>query len=294
MEQLLSSVKRKIRLSDSSSSSQETSPAEKRLKDISRVCADEDEVMAAEGLAGKIDLILSKLEKLDTLETKLEEVFSTINSLKASVTSLEEEISAVKEKQRSSDKKIKDLKENAEFVSGQVEDLNSTAQEEKETRCKEIKEVRKELLYLETYSRRENLKFDGIPEHLVENEQGRRMEDTKGQLVDFLENVLEVENANDIEFQRVHRLGKQPRSNSSGRTIIARFLRYSDREKVLRCGYKLKDTDYKIYEDIPKELYDLRKIQMKKLKEARKEGKKAFFSKSEPDKLFIDGKYVKM
>ncbi len=144
MEQLLSSVKRKIRLSDSSSSSQETSPAEKRLKDISRVCADEDEVMAAEGLAGKIDLILSKLEKLDTLETKLEKVFSTINSLKASVTSLEKEISAVKEKQRSSDKKIKDLEENAEFVSGQVEDLNSTAQEEKETRFKESKDVRKE------------------------------------------------------------------------------------------------------------------------------------------------------
>ncbi len=89
--------------------------------------------MAAEGLAGKIDLILSKLEKRDTLETKLEEVFSTMNSLKASrsVTSLEKEISAVKEKKRSSDKKIKDLKENAEFVSGKVEDLYSTAQEEK-------------------------------------------------------------------------------------------------------------------------------------------------------------------
>ena len=41
---------------------------------------------------------------------------------------------------------------------------------------------------------------------------------------------------------------------------------------------------------MPKELHDLGKLQMKKLKEARKEGMKAYFSKSEPDKLFIDGK----
>ena len=29
---------------------------------------------------------------------------------------------------------------------------------------------------------------------------------------------------------------------------------------------------------------------MDKLKKARKDGKRAYFSKSEPDKLFIDGK----
>ena len=298
MEVLLSSVKRKIRFSDSSGSSQEISPAEKWLKEISfdhADSADEDEVMA-EGLAGKIDLILSKLEKLDTLEKKLEEVCSTMNSLKVSVSSLEKDVIVVKEKQRSLNKNIKDLEKNAEFVSGQIEKLHNSLQEEKETRGNEISDVRKELLYLETYSRRENLKFDGITERLIQvshNGQERSMEDTKGQLVDFLENVLEVEDARNIEFQRVHRLGKQPKSDGSGRMIIARFLRYSDREKVIRCAYKLKDTDFKIYEDIPKELHDLRKPQMKKLKEARKQGRKAYFSRSEPDKLFIDGKYVK-
>lgn len=268
---------------------------EKRLKEFSFDHADEDEVMAAE-LAGKIDLILSKLEKLDTLETKLEEVCSTMNSLKASVSSLEKDITVVKEKQRSFDKTIKDLEKNAEFVSSQIEGLNNTVQEEKETPRKEISEVRKEMLYLETYSRRENLKFDGISERRMQvslNGQERSMDDTHGQLVDFLQNVLEVEDAQNIEFQRIHRLGNQPRSDGSGRMIIARFLRYSDREKVIRCAYKLKGTDFKIYEDIPKELHDLRKPQMKKLKDARKEGKKAYFSRSEPDKLFIDGKYVK-
>ena len=108
-----------------------------------------------------IDLILSKLEKLDTLEKKLEEVCSTMNSLKASVSSLKKDVTLVKEKQRSSDKNIKDLEKHAEFVSGQVEKLNNTFQEEKETHENEINDVRKELLYLETYNRRENLIFDG-------------------------------------------------------------------------------------------------------------------------------------
>ena len=103
--------------------------------------------MAAE-LAGKIDLILSKLEKLDTLKKKLEEVCSTMNSLKAYVSSLEKDVTVVKGKQRSFDKNIKDLEKNAEFVSSQIEGLNNTVQEEKETRCKEISEVRKEMLNL--------------------------------------------------------------------------------------------------------------------------------------------------
>ena len=120
-------------------------------------------------------------------------------------------------------------------------------------------------------------------------------EDTKEVLVNFMENVLEIEDAKDMEFQRVHRIGKPRNVNGNGsRTIIARFLRFKDRERVFKCGRKLKDTGYKMYEDIPKELHDLSKAQMNKIKKARQEGKLANFSKSEPDKLYIDGKLVKM
>ena len=47
-----------------------------------------------------------------------------------------------------------------------------------------------------------------------------------------------------------------------------------------------------MFEDIAKELHEVWKMQMDKLKKARKYGKLAYFSKSEPDKLLIDGKYV--
>ena len=54
----------------------------------------------------------------------------------------------------------------------------------------------------------------------------------------------------------------------------------------------LKGKDFSIFDDIPKELYEARKKQLKKFKEARDKGKSVYFSKAHPDKLFIDGKYV--
>ena len=122
------------------------------------------------------------------------------------------------------------------------------------------------------YSRRENLRFEGIPEFSESSGQqnATSQEDTKEVLVNFMENVLGIEDAKDMEFQRVHRIGKPKSDNGNGsRTIIARFLRFSDRERVFKCGRKLKDTVYKMYEDIPKELHDLTKAQMNKLKKAR-------------------------
>ena len=50
---------------------------------------------------------------------------------------------------------------------------------------------------------------------------------------------------------------------------------------MFKCGWKLKDTNFEMFEDIQKELHELWKVQMDKLKKARKEGKRAYFSKHE-------------
>ena len=73
--------------------------------------------------------------------------------------------------------------------------------------------------------------------------------------------------------------------------IIARsrFLRYADRERIIREAFKLKDTDYRIYQDIPQELLDAKKELLPVLRKAKKEEKRAFFSRAEPDKLIING-----
>ena len=73
-----------------------------------------------------------------------------------------------------------------------------------------------------------------------------------------------------IEFQRVHRMGKPRSASGNGsRTIIARFFRYSDRERVFKCGRKLKDTNFKMFQDIPKELHERANGQIEKSQERR-------------------------
>ena len=61
--------------------------------------------------------------------------------------------------------------------------------------------------------------------------------DTRDLVFKFLENKLRIENPRGrIEFQRVHRLGKPNNSSDKPRPIIARFLRYSDKEIVMRSS----------------------------------------------------------
>ena len=100
-----------------------------------------------------------------------------------------------------------------------------------------------------------------------------------------------MENAGDIDFQHVHRIGaKKP---DSPRPIIAPFLRFPDREKVFKRVLELKDEiDVKLYADYPKEIQERRRKFWPRLKRAREEGKRAFFDKKEPDKLVIDGHMV--
>ena len=61
------------------------------------------------------------------------------------------EIAVVQDKQKTLDGKFSHMVKNAEFADSQIVELNTARQ----------------ILYLEAYSRRKNLKFEGIPE-LVE------------------------------------------------------------------------------------------------------------------------------
>ena len=103
----------------------------------------------------------------------------------------------------------------------------------------------------------------------------------------FLENQLKVD-VSSIEFQRVHRVGK---INEDGRPrpIIARFLQYGDREFIFSKAKSLKDTGFRMSPDLPREIVRRRKSQEKKMNEARKAGRRAYFSHTEPDKFYIEG-----
>ena len=108
--------------------------------------------------------------------------------------------------------------------------------------------LRQEILYIGVYQRRENLRFFG------NEEAAEGAEDTRQVLTAFLMLEHGIDDASKIEFQRVHRIGPFNQEASKPRQIIARFLRYLDRERVM--SKRLKSKGYGISEDLPKEIVD--------------------------------------
>ena len=156
-----------------------------------------------------------------------------------------------------------------------ITSLNADVEEIKVKADKTTDEVitlRQQQWYLETYQRRENLRFYGIPEQFDEQENTREV------MVDFMVNQLDLEDAPQFEFQRVHRVGKLDASQCNPRQIIARFLRYGDWEQVFSRARQPKGTGMEISPNLPKGVVDIRKKQIETLKKAKKEGKRAYFS----------------
>ena len=166
-----------------------------------------------------------------------------------------------------------------ESIQFKEDDISDPKKEPKESKF-EINDLRKQLLYLETYSRRENVKFFGIDEEVPASEVDSPPKDTRDLVFKFLENKLRIENRRGrIEFQyckeniytekgefsfeelraariRVHRLGKPNNSSDKRRPIIARFWRYSDKEMVMDQARKelksQEDKQFSVFDSIPK------------------------------------------
>ena len=294
-------VKRKVRAKSSKDST--PSPDDKRIrKEFDSVSSQtDDEVIEAlnmaEDLGKKIEHVLLKLGKLDVIKSSLQEMNSTLANIEQTVSRLDEEVKCLKVKTNKTDEVVKILKENLEFNEEDISDLKRDSKEVQN----EVLELKKHILYMETYSRRENAKFFGLPEESSTlNGEGRMQdgtqlpaEDSTEVIYNFLQEHLQIDRPRDkIVFQRVHRLGK-PSAGAKSRPIIARFLRHGDKQLVMdRARKYLKNTAFNVYDDIPKPLYDSRKGQFKKLREAREKGYTAFFSKAHQDKLFVNGRYI--
>lgn len=287
-------TKRERESSNSSDRDSETaSPVDKKKKDENFETESEEvftrgvsNMALSDDIGVNIKHILQKLEKLDSMETMLNKALSKVAAVETHVNELALKVEALDSKSRVADKSVEELTASVDFISKMCEDATHRQKEDSEKHKAELARLSKQMSYLEAYSRRENLLFEGI--HEAPNEDGR--EDTAAVLRSFMETVLNVEKPDTIEFQRVHRLGKK--TSKGPRVIIARFLRYSDRQRIASLGKYLRDKEIYIYPDLPKSIQEARRRQMSKLKEARKAGQSAYFSQSKPDMLYIDGKFV--
>ena len=241
----------------------------------------------AQDFASKVDLILSKLSQLENIGTQINVLQDSVDRINQTVANLQSKFHHLKEDVRNTVEETNTLRTSVKFLNDEVETNKRKLRDEEEKSRQELDHLRLQLLNYEVYSRRENLRFYGIPE--IEGE-----ENTEAVLKAFLEKELNVENAQSIEFQRVHRVGKKDRNTRKPRTIIARCLRFKDRENLFSYQRNIdSQSNFGIGPDLPKQVIDMRKRLIPKMVQARKDGKRAAFSRTEPYKLFIDGMEVK-
>ena len=234
-----------------------------------------------EKIASQLQEILNRLMSVETRLQKIEGFCEKISNLEKAVSKTQTELNSLHEKAIVTNKKVGEVEKGMGFANAEIE----KRKKKEEEIAAEMKELKDGFLYQEAYSRRENLCFFGIPE----DENGD--ENTRELLYKFFSDELNIENSDSIDFQRVHRLGRK--KTGQPRPIIARFLRFPDREMVFKSVRELgEDTDVKVYPDYLDEIRERRRKQWPRMKKAREEGKRAYFSKAQPDKLYIDGDLV--
>lgn len=139
------------------------------------------------------------------------------------------------------------------------------------------------LMDVQWRSMRENLIFSGIPE--TELRRGEH-ENCESLVKEFIRNQMRIER--EIEFDRVHRLGRYMQNQRYPRPIIAKFTYFKDKEHVRQAAPRtLIGTRYSVNEQFPPEMESRRKELYPVAKDARRiETNRVRLVR---DKLYING-----
>ena len=223
-----------------SRSSNAPSPKEKKTREKNHSALqseNEDDILKAlnmaDNLESKVDLILNKLNKLDSIELRLENLNKSVANIEESFVIIEKDVEALKEKTKKTSQKVNDLEQSVDYNDQDISDL----QRDGKGLRHDVDNLKMQILYQEHYSRRENLMFIGIQEEVGTQDDeenstvsNQNTENTKEIIYNFMEQELQIQNARSrIEFQRVQWVGKErevrnraPSSQSSCVTATAK------------------------------------------------------------------------
>ena len=130
-------------------------------------------------------------------------------------------------------------------------------------------DVSAKLDYLENQSRRSNVIIDGIPDVKSESWSDAEIK-VKNVFTDHLKIDPKL-----IEIERAHRVGKYDPTGRP-RSIVAKLLRFKDKEEIFKRSKNLKGTNIYINEDFSESVRQKRKDLLPQLKAERQKGNIAY------------------
>ena len=175
-----------------------------------------------------------------------------------------------------SQEELRTMKNDARAMSKKIHDNESEISEQRDV----ILRLQQQIARQEDFSRRKNLRIDGLDE--LNNETS---EQTQVKVQKLIENKMKI---NDIKIDHAHRLKKK--DNQQGpRTVIVQLNNAADRDILIRSSHKLKGSFTFINEDLSDYTSKRRKEKINEMKEARKSGKIAYFVN---DKLIVKNRQL--
>jgi uncharacterized protein YoxC len=214
----------------------------------------------------------------------LEQVQEDIKTLRTDFNVVKESMSNVNATNESIQKDTKKIYDKLNAIDQSLYDKDKKYNELLRT----VNSLNERLNKLESYSRRDNLLFNGIQEAPSGTKES--VDDCAWKVREVLENHLGIENAKQMRFVRCHRVGTPPSTRAGPgspgrpRAIICKFHWYGDRQLVWQSKNKLKGTKIIIQEDFPKEILDRRKLLLPIMYAARKQNLTSYLA---VDKLHV-------
>jgi FtsZ-binding cell division protein ZapB len=203
------------------------------------------------------DLML-KLNAMDLgVNQKLDGVVGDVKDIKESFSVLQEEVGV--------------LRKEVDVLKAENEQLK----DHRDALWTQLDKVQRKVDDLEGRSKRSNLIFYGL-----EKDKNETNDTLEGRVKDLLSDRLEL--AEDIEFDRVHRISTKPDS-----PVIVKCTYYKQKVKILKLKNKLRGSNIFIGEDYSQNVRETRKKLTDIMKTLKSEGKNV---KMAFDHLFVDGK----
>ena len=209
------------------------------------------------------------------------------NDMKTEIKQLQSDVIDIKNSLQYSGKDIEDLQKRIKSLDIQLLEIQNRI----DSHDSDLGHVVNKQDYLENQSRRNNLRITGVKEEGKES-----WEETESIVKAKIKDLLHIDE--ELTIERAHRVNRSNSSrhhdrrssafgNSDPRPIVAKFLNWKDKEKVLASARKIRPQGIKFVQDFSQMVMDRRKDQIPKMLDARSKGKIAYFVR---DRLIIKEK----
>ena len=214
-----------------------------------------------EKLSKSIDTVNGQLQLLDTINSKVSAIETTLNTVHTSIN------------------EALQVAEDAKKMALEAQVAVTNMREEILQLRQENKKLENKVTNLECQSRRSNLNIDNVPES-----PGETPTDTLRIFQNIMANTLKIQTWKDIKIERCHR---RPGPKSRPRPIIVKFNWYPDRELVWAHRKNLKGSNVWLREDFPEVIEERRRRLLPIVRAARRDSR--YTAHLQVDQLVVNG-----